>query len=144
MTIQLHGEIKLAAVGHPLVDFSDVVSTLMINTKREAVADPPTYGRPTKETVLGSAEDQVTLVFRYEESTTSGLWAVLYDAARNGDGEIQFSALYQDGAIGNTNRGFTGVFMVADIDTGAPVNQFRQQSKTFPAKNILGPLTAWS
>ena len=51
--------------------------------------------------MLGSAEDQVTLVFRYEESTTSGLWAVLYDAARNGDGEIQFSAPFRTAAIGN-------------------------------------------
>jgi hypothetical protein len=144
MTIQLHGEIKLAPVGDSLVDYSDVISTLMINTKRATVDDPPTYGRPTTEKALGAPEDQVTLVFRYEESNTSGLWAVLYDVMRNGDGEIKFSALFQDGAIGASNRGFTGVFMVADLDTGAPVNAFRQQSKTFPAKDILGPLSAWS
>jgi len=141
---QLSGTIKIGPVGGSLVDVSDDVSSLIISRKRESIPKPATYGNPKKEARAGAIEDQITLVYSFSEAPSTGLWAVMWDALTNDNGELEFEAIYQDGAIGNTNRGFTGVFMVADIDTGAPVNQFRQQSKTFPAKKILGPLTAWS
>jgi len=141
---QLNAEIKIGPVDGTLVDVSADVSALVINTKREALTKPPTYGNPNKEMRAGATEDTVTLVFSFSEAPSTDLWAVMYDAARNDNGELEFSALYQDGAVGASNPGFRGVFTVVDIDTGTPVNQWKQQSKTYPARAIEGPLSSFA
>jgi hypothetical protein len=139
--VQLNGVIRIGPVAGTLVDVSDAVSALVINTKVEMVQRPPTYGNPNKEARKGSIEDQVTLVFHADEAPSTGLWAVLYDAARNSaTGELAFDAVYRAGAASASNPRFTGIFLVSDIDTGTPVNEWKAQSKTFPARSIAGPL----
>jgi hypothetical protein len=140
MRTQLEAQIKIGPVGGTLVDYSSDVSALVINTKAEQVARPATYGAPNKRAAKGALEDMVTLVFNADEQPSTGLWAVMYDALRNGNGELEFSAVYKAGTISASNPKFTGIILVSDIDTGAPVNQWKAQSKTYPARNIAGPL----
>lgn len=143
MRTQLEAQIKIGPVGGPLVDVSVDVSALVINTKAETVARPPTYGAPQKRSAKGALEDTVTLVFNADESPSTTLWAVMYDALRNGaSGELEFSAVYKSGTISATNPKFTGIILVSDIDTGTPVNQWKAQSKTYPARLIAGPLSS--
>jgi hypothetical protein len=141
MRVQLNGVIRIGPVSGTLVDYSADISALVINTKIETVQRPPTYGNPNKEARKGSIEDQVTLVFNADESPATGLWAVLYDAARNSaTGELAFDAVYKSGSVSASNPRFTGILLVSDIDTGTPVNEWKAQSKSFPARNIAGPL----
>lgn len=141
---QLNGTIKIGPVGGTLVDVSDDVSSLIINRKREALTKPPTYGNPNKEMRAGAIEDQVTLVFSFSEAPSTDLWAVMWDAATNDNGELEFEAIYQTGTISSTNPGFTGIFTIVDIDAGTAVNAWKQQSKTYPARSITGPLSTFS
>ena len=140
--VQLEGLIKIGPVGGTLVDVSDDVSKLVITTTATAVAKPATYGSPNNESRKGAVTDQVTLVYHSDESPSTGLWAVIYDAIRNGDGELEFSAVYKTGSVSPTNPKFTGIFLVTDVDTGTAVNEWKMQSKTYPARNIAGPLAS--
>lgn len=141
---QLSGTIKIGPVGGSLVDVSDDVSSLIISRKRESIPKPATYGNPKKEARAGAIEDQITLVYSFSEVPSTGLWAVMWDALTNDNGELEFEAIYQDGAIGATNPGFTGIFTVVDMDAGSAVNTWKQQSKTYPARSITGPLSTFT
>lgn len=135
MRVQLEAEIKIGPTG-TLVDYSTTVSALVLNTKAETVAKPPTYGNPKKESRKGAVEDTITLVFDSDEAATA-LRSILYEALRNSaSGELDFSAKYKTGSVSSSNPQFTGTFLASDIDTGTPVNQWKAQSKTFPARNI--------
>jgi hypothetical protein len=44
--------------------------------------------------------------------------------------------------VSSSNPKFTGFIVVAELDTGAPVSQVRRQTKTYPARDLSGPLTS--
>lgn len=145
MRIQLGAEIKFGTSLADLTDYSDEVSSLVLNTSRDKINKPATYGNPKGEQRLGVRTDQVTLNFSSDEADVSGLWAELFDALANTDsGELYFSAKYKEGPVSPSNPKFVGIIAISDIDTGTPVNEWKAQSKTFPAREVNGPITAGS
>lgn len=145
MRIQLGAEIKFGPTLADLTDYSDEVSSLVLNTSRDKVNKPASYGNPRGEQRLGVRSDQVTLNFFSDEADPTGLWAEFFDALANTDaGELYFSAKYKDGPVSTSNPKFVGIIGISDIDTGTPVNEWKAQSKTYPAREVNGPITAGS
>lgn len=141
MRIQLEGEIKFGTDPNDLTDYSDEVSSLVLTTTRAQVERPATYGVPRTEQRLGARSDMVTLNFFSDESVPDGLWAEFYAAATTTDsGEVYFSAKFADGPTSATNPLFTGILAIAEMDTGTTVGEWKQQSKTYPARSVQGPL----
>lgn len=131
MRIQLDGEIQFGTAPDALTDYSNEVSSLIINMTRPGVERPATYGTPRTETRLGPRQDQVTINFFSDEDEPDGLWTEFYEAMNTDDGELYFS-----GRHSLTGRTWTGIIGVADLDAGTTVGEWKQQSKTFPAREV--------
>lgn len=138
MRIQLEGEIRFgsALTLASMTDYSDEVSSLVINLTREQKDRPATYGVPRTEKRLGAEADQVTLNFFGDEAEPTGLWVAFFEAFRTDSGELYFSAKYKDGVASATNPRFTGIISIADLDAGSTVGEWKQQSKTYPAREV--------
>jgi hypothetical protein len=143
MRIQLEGEIRFgsALTLATMTDYSDEVSSLMLNFTRNQVERPPTYGVPRAEQRLGAETQQATINFFGDESEPTGLWVAFFEALRTTDtGELYFSAKYKEGVASATNPRFEGIIAIADMDAGTTVGEWKQQSKTYPARDVAGPL----
>lgn len=143
MRIQLEGEIRFgsALTLAGTTDYSDEVSSLILNFTRAQVERPPTYGVPRSEQRLGAETQQGTINFFGDESEPTGLWIAFFEALRETDsGELFFSAKYKSGAASATNPRFEGIISIADLDAGSTVGEWKQQSKTYPMRDVAGPL----
>jgi hypothetical protein len=138
MRIQLEGEIRFgsALTLATMTDYSDEVSSLVLNLSRAQVERPATYGVPRTEQRLGAETGQAAINFFGDESEPTGLWIAFFEAFRTDSGELYFSAKYKDGAASATNPRFTGIISIADIDTGSTVGEWKQQSKTYPIREV--------
>lgn len=143
--IQLGAEIKFGPSLASLTDYSDEVSSLVLNITRNTVTRPATYGNPNEEMRAGARRDQVTINFEADDGTPSSLLNEFLDAAINTDSaELYFSAKYKDEPVSSTNPKYVGIILISDLDVGTAVNDWKAQSKTFPAREVAGPITAGS
>lgn len=136
MSYQTVAEVKLAPHGDTLVDYSLNVSRLSINVARTDRDVPATYGAPDEATVAGPKRYTVSIEYNADYDHLS-LWSMLLDTAINGDGAVDFQIKYVDAAVGVDNPKYTGTFDVTDIDIGAAVNEYFQQSKTYRARDLV-------
>lgn len=138
MRIQLEGEIRIgtALTLAATTDYSDEVSSLMVNVTREQVTRPATYGTPRTEQRLGARSDQVTLNFFSDEAEPTGLFVAFWEAFLTDEGELYFSAKWKAGAAAADNPRVTGIISIADLDAGTTVGEWKQQSKTYPAREV--------
>lgn len=110
------------------------VSSLVVNRSRATVAVPASFAELEEGVLAGSRSATLTVNFFNDWSTTSA-WRKLNDAYETDSGEMEFSAVMLEGvAVGPTNPVIYGVAIVNDLDIGGTVNEFGQQSKTFPIK----------
>jgi len=134
--MQLEGNIKFGVDPDTLIDYSDEISSLMINYSRNPVTVPATFGNAKERERAGSGKDQVTINFFHDESDAAGFWAECWDAAHSESGELYFTATFKPGPVAPDNPQFEGWVTVLDLDTGGTVGEWKQQSKTWPARDV--------
>lgn len=137
MRIQLAGNLQLGPDVPGLANYSDQISSLVLNRRRPGVTRPATFGDPTTQQRPGADEYQVTINFFHDEGDANSFWAEAWAAMDTATGELYFEGTFGPGAANPaTNPKFTGWIQLVDLDTGGTVGEWKQQSKTFPARNV--------
>ena len=131
MSIQLGGTIKLGTSSGTAVDYSSYISQLTINFTRELIDVPATFGAPIKSQSAGAEQDTLTIEF-FSPTTAASVWHELYNGFKTSTGTLYFEALYNAAAAGADNERWSGLFIVATLDTVPTVGSLRQQSQTYP------------
>jgi hypothetical protein len=139
--VQLHGNIKFGAGPGDVTDYSADISQLTINAIKATVQTPGSYANPVTAQKPTTASYTVTCTFAGNTGDATGVWAELWDAFHNAaDGRLYFEGSYHEGPVGATNPKFTGYLLPSDLSAGDAVGALKQQSKTWPAEDIVGPL----
>jgi hypothetical protein len=143
LDIQLEGSIKFSVIddtGIPdtvsLTEFGAEITSLVINRTRETVARPPTFANAASEQRAGAKADSVTINFFGDETTAADFWNMAWEATELAPCELYFEATWKLGPVSATNPKFTGIVMVTDLELGGTVNEYKQQSKTWPARSV--------
>ncbi len=139
---QFAGVFELGPDSGSLVDYTCDISGFVITAGRATVVKAPTMSNPVTEQKAAAAFGTVSIVFTSNPNDASGLWAAMYTAQQTRTGELFFQVRYSSAAVGADNPKFTGYMVVAELDTGAPVGEIRRQSKSFPARDLSGPVYA--
>lgn len=145
--MQLEGNIQFGMSPDTLVDYSDDISALTLNTQVQTTTKPKTFASAREEQRKSGLVDAVTINFFNDERDPMGFWLACWDAQRDDTtadgrqpGELYFSATYTpDPPDPDTNPTFTGWVLVGDLDTGGTVGEWKQQSKTWPARSVTKP-----
>jgi hypothetical protein len=144
--MQLEGNIKFGLDPSSLEDFSDEVSSLLITTTINTTTRPATFANASPENRKGSLSDAVAVNFFQEESDPSGLWLLVWQAQRDDEtdtdgrapGELYFSATFKPGpADPSTNPQFEGWLLPTALATGGTVAEWKQQSQTWSARELI-------
>jgi hypothetical protein len=137
---QLEGNIQLGTGPGSVTDYSLDISALVINRRRNTVTKPGTFGNPVVEEKASTNQYTVTAVFAGNEGDATGVWAEIWDAMDTDASEVYFEGTFKEGAVSASNPKFTGYIIVTDTDAGGTVGELKQQSKTWPARGVVGPL----
>ncbi len=139
---QFAGVFELGPDSGSLVDYTCDISTFLITEGRATVVKAPTMSNPATEQKAGSGFGTVSMVFTSNPNDATGLWQAMRAAKQTRTGELFFQVRYSTAAVGSSNPKFTGYMVVAELDTGAPVGEIRRQAKSFPARDLSGPVYA--
>lgn len=144
LEIQLEGSIKfstLDAEGDPdpltLAEYGDEISSLVIKRTRLAVTKPPTFANAQQIMRAGAKEDSLTINFFGDETVASKFWTLVWTATETSPCELYFEATWKTGSVSADNPKFSGIALITDLDIGGTVNEYKQQSKTWPARALL-------
>lgn len=129
--IQLKGEFQLAPAGEALVDYSNFISSMVIERNRNSVTEPATLGTGREVQLAGTLSETLSITFHSEMAATS-LWAVLYDVIDIDDALVDWSGQFEPGAVSADNPKFSGTATLLNLNTGADVGTLRQTTVTFP------------
>lgn len=144
--MQLEGNIRFGLAPTTLADFSDEVSSLMITTTINTTTKPPTFASARPEQRKGSLSDAVAVNFFHEESETTGLWLLVWNAQRDDTtdaegrqpGELYFAASFKPGDVDpDTNPEFRGWLLPTAHATGGTVAEWKQQNQTWQARELV-------
>lgn len=133
--------VELGPDAGSLVDYSCEVGSFVITEGRSTVQKPPSFGSPSLEELASANTAAVTMTFTSQPFGSSGLWLVMRTAQKTLTGELFFRVKYFDAPVSASNPSRTGWLKVTDLDSGAPVNGTRVQSKTFPARGVSDLIT---
>jgi hypothetical protein len=143
LDIQLEGSIKFgipeadgSILAADLDEFGLEISSLVIGRTRQNVSKPPTFGDASINQRAGALEEALTINFFNDETVATSFWALCWEAIETTPCELYFEATMVDAVPSATNPIFSGYVMVADLDSGGTVNEFKQQSKTWPARGV--------
>jgi hypothetical protein len=144
--MQLEGNIQFGLSPDSLTDYSDEISSLTLNTQTQTTSRPKTFASAREEQRKSGLVDSVGINFFNDERDPLGFWLLCWDAQRDDSqasgrepGELYFSAQYyteEQVGVGQENPTFTGWVLVGDLDTGGTVGEWKQQSKTWPAREV--------
>ncbi len=137
---QFAGVFELGPDADTLTDYTCDISALVITAGRATVVKAPSMSNPATEQKAASAFGTVSMVFTSNPNDASGLWQAMYVAQQTRTGELFFQVRYATGSVSSSNPKFTGYIVVAELDTAAPVGEIRRQSKSFPARDLSGPV----
>lgn len=138
--VQLKGNLKLNRGGAtPLEDVSEFVAVFHVTVNRDVVLVPGTLAA---HQLLKAAGERVTLnIGLYDDvdvSDTSGMFGILWRAARTPDAEVQFSGSFNDGPAGTpSNPIVTGWALVNEVDIGGKVGDLRYQTLALPVRDLV-------
>lgn len=138
---QLKGNLQLAVAGEPLADVSAFVSSMVLNTARESITVPGVLSTGQSSTVAGQTNQTLTVTF-HSGMAAADMWAQMYEIVTDDDALADWSATWDDGAVGPDNPQFSGsvandnAAVLLSLDLGAAVGSLRQQTITLP---LQGP-----
>lgn len=124
--IQLEGPITLGGN-----DYSDEISSFVINDTRNTVTVPGTFGDATEVDRAGAHKWSATITF-HSDLAAASVWAELLDAMLTDTAELGFTARFKSGPVSGDNQEVSGTLLVTALDTGGTVNELRQQTQTYP------------
>ncbi len=139
---QFAGVFELGADAGSLVDYTCDISGFVITEGRATVVKAPTFSNPATEQKAASSFGTVAMAFTANPNDATGLWQAMRAAQQTRTGELFFQVRYSSAAVGADNPKFTGYMVVGELDTGAPVGEIRRQAKSFPARDLSGPVYA--
>ena len=142
--MQLEGNIQFGLTEATLEDFSGDVSSLTINTVMQKTTRPKTFASAREESRKSGLVDRVGINFFNDERDPLGFWLLCWEAQRDDStdddrqpGELFFSATYSTDPVNpSTNPRFTGWVLVEDLTTGGTVGEWKQQNKTWDAREV--------
>lgn len=142
--MQLEGNIQFGLAPDALTDFSGDISSLTINTTMQTTTRPKTFESAREEQRKSGLTDAVGINFFNDERDPLGFWLLCWEAQRDDSeddgrkpGELYFSATYStETPDPETNPTFTGWVLVSDLTTGGTVGEWKQQNKTWPAREV--------
>jgi len=124
--IQLEAPISIGGT-----DYSDEITSLIINQRRNTTTRRPTFGNANQAQKAGSWEGTVTIEFINDVLSTSLLQEL--NAALNTDSaELAFSGRFKSAVVGTDNPTWSGTMIVTDLDIGGQVGDENLQRKTYP------------
>jgi hypothetical protein len=138
---QFEGVFELGPDAGSLTDYTCDITAFVISEGRATVVKAPTAANPVTEQKAAAAFGSVAITFTSTPDAT-GLWQEMRAAQQTRSGELYFQVRYDTAAVSASNPKFTGYIVVSELDTGAPVSQVRRQSKSFPARDLSGPLSS--
>ncbi len=139
---QFGGVFQLGPDAGSLTDYTCDITAFVITEGRATVVKAPSMSNPVTEQKAAAAFGTVAMTFAGNPGDATGLWQEMRAAMQTTSGELFFQVRYGTAAVSSSNPKFTGYIVVGELDTGAPVNEFRRQAKSFPARDLSGPLTS--
>ncbi len=139
---QFAGVFELGPDSGSLVDYTCDISGFVITYGRATTVQAPTMANPFTVQRGGAQFGTVSLAFTSNPNDASGLWTAMYTAQQTRTGELFFQVRFSTAAVGADNPKETGYILISELDTGAPVGEIRRQSKSFPARDLSGPVYA--
>jgi hypothetical protein len=145
--MQLEGAIKFQSVdaaGVPTgtaTDYSAEIHSLVLTKSRAAVTIPPTFANADETTRAGAGSDRVTINFHHNELSATSFSELVRAAMDTDRSEIAFDATFKTGVVSVTNPRFTGIIILTELDLGGTPGQYKQQSKTYPIRNLARATT---
>lgn len=124
--LQSEGVIKFAGT-----DYSDEVVSFQINRTRTIVSGPATYGNKRATKAAGDLNEELVITALNEVAAAS-LVDELWTAIDTDSAEISFAGKFVDAAIGADNADYQGTCVVTGVTVGGRINQYNQQTWTFP------------
>lgn len=112
-------------------DYSDEITSLVINQRRNTTVRRPTFGNSTQSQKAGSWEGTVTIEF-INDVVAASLLAELDAAIQTDSAELAFSGRFKSAAVGADNPTYSGTMIVTDLDIGGQVGEENVQTKTYP------------
>ena len=129
--LQLRGNKKIGtgAAGTP-ADVDDQVIEFRVVAKRATVEVPRTFGARKS---FRAGEDTYDLEIRFLQDTdTTALSMIFWDAIADADGTINFTATLRDGTVSASNPEWAGVAIVTGTDLGGQVDEIGVSTLTLP------------
>lgn len=143
--IQLRGNFKFGESEGEAIAYSRDLSQLVINLGSNTVTLPGNYADPQARTEPTTDTATVTVTFAKNLDDPTGLHAELLNAYQNLEGKrLYFEGTWGPGAVSATNPLWKGYVRITTLDVGTEVGGIRQQSVTWPAEDIVGPLVSES
>lgn len=124
--LQLEGNIMLGGT-----DYSDEISSLVINIQRAVVEIPATFGNAQVGKKAGQRMATLTINFLGDPKDAAGVIEELYTAYLTDSSELTFSANLTTGSTSASNPEWSGTIVVSDLDIGGTVGEHYEQSKTY-------------
>ncbi len=146
-TPQLKGDVQFTTVTAGVIDDDDYVSfkneiaKAVFKRVFDTVTRPATFGTGTKTTSAGAGDFTFEFDFLHDEADSVGLHDFLWD---NAGKDVAVRAAYREGAVSATNPSFEGIISVVGLDTGGTVGEWKAQSQTYPARNVVKGVAAWT
>jgi|SRR5690606_25765237 len=143
---QLKGHIRFGMSPDSLTDYSGEIAQLTLNQQLQTTTRPKTFADPSEQQRKSGEVDSVTIQFFHDEAEAAGFWRAVWQARKddtttaNGrkPGELYFAARFKPGpADPVTNPEFGGWVLCSDLDTGGVVGEFKNQTKTWPARDVV-------
>lgn len=124
--LQAEGVITIGATA-----YSSEIISFQINWRRNLTTKPATFGNIREVQSAGSRVEEVVITAFTSVAATS-LTDELRTAVLTDSGELAFTAKFIDTTIGADNPEYAGTFVVTGATVGGRVNQWNQQTWTFP------------
>lgn len=129
--VQLTGAITLDGT-----TVSDQVFRLIIVTARPVTWKPGTAGAPPKPKAgLPTATVQIDLATNENDAT--GVHAILAAAQLTASAEVPFTGVLRPGPVSPTNKKWSGILVVAALETGGTPGETKVQSQVYPAYDVV-------
>lgn len=124
--LQAEGVITIGAT-----DYSDETISFEIVRRRNLTTKPATFGNIREVQSAGSLVEEVRIT-AFTSVVATSLSDELYAAVDTDSSELAFTAKFVDAAISANNAEYQGTFVVTGATVGGRVNQWNQQTWTFP------------
>lgn len=124
--LQAEGVITVGAT-----DYSDETISFQINQRRNLTTKPATFGNIRESQSAGSLIQEVVIT-AFTSVASASLTDELWTAIATDSSELAFTAKFIDAAISANNGEYQGTFVVTGVTVGGRVNQWNQQTWTFP------------